>query len=228
VIVSAREFNKEEKEFTAASKLEFDDYYIALGAVAVVLNKSNPLKELRMSEVDSIFSGSRTRWRPRAGGEGNIVDVAVGGINSSVNEVVRRTVLTGKPFALTATSFSSSEKLVGYVLTKPGAVGITGVAWLKGHDRDLTVCALGTPGARPDSTQPPGKFYPPVQAHVYRKYYPITTPVHMYNRKVTPDVGYGFISYVTSPRGQQIILENGLVPVTMPVRLVELTQRQVQ
>jgi hypothetical protein len=50
----------------------------------------------------------------------------------------------------------------------------------------------------------------------------------MYSRDVNPDVSVGFISFVSSAPGQKIVLNNGLVPVTMPVRLVQLTSEQVK
>jgi phosphate transport system substrate-binding protein len=63
---------------------------------------------------------------------------------------------------------------------------------------------------------------------VYLGYYPITTPVYIYSREVERDLGDGFIAFVTSVAGQKVVQAGGLVPATMPVRLVQLTSRQVQ
>jgi phosphate transport system substrate-binding protein len=118
---------------------------------------------------------------------------------------------------------NSSKDLVGYVRMHPRALGIVGVSWLHGRDEELTVFALGDPSSRPDTTQPLGRFYTPHQAHIHRRYYPVTESIYMYNRAIQRDAGYGFISFVASAPGQKIFLNNGLVPVTMPVRLVSLT-----
>jgi phosphate transport system substrate-binding protein len=88
--------------------------------------------------------------------------------------------------------------------------------------------ALGDPKTRPDSTQPVGKYYSPAQAYVHLNYYPVTKPIYIYTREVVRHVGIGFISFVNSGPGQKIFLNNGLVPVTMPVRIVELTSHQVK
>lgn len=225
VIATAREFNDEElgvlKKYP---ELEWKGYRVALDAVAVIGHRTNPQKELRISELDSIFSGTLTRWR----GRGRVIDIAIGDINSSVNEVFRTKILKGKPFALTAERFPSSDSLVRFVQRNAGAIGIVGIHWLRGKEDSVTVFALGQPDSRPDSTEPFGRYYLPLQAHVYRNYYPISRPVYVYSRAVGYTVAAGFISYITSIYGQQVFLNEGLVPATMPVRLVETTSKQVQ
>ena len=224
VIVTGRAFNKEEHDALAAAKIQFEEYRVALSAVAVVANSENPLKRLRVSQLDSILTGEITQWPSKHGP----VDLVIGGRNSSINEVVRNTVMGGKDFTMAATPIDSSLVRIEYVKTHRGAIGLVGVNWLRGMDQDLTIMALGTPGVRPDSTEPPGQYYSPAQAYVYKGYYPITTPVYVYSREIDRNIALGFISFVTSGPGQKVFLNNGLVPVTMPVRLVQLTSQQVQ
>jgi phosphate transport system substrate-binding protein len=225
VIVTARPFNREEKDVIARAKVEQQGFSTALDAIAVIGHKENPLKELRLGELDSIFSGSLTQWPGRS--KAGTIDIALCGINSSTNEVFKTIILKGRPFSPTATPFRSSEKVVEFVRSTPNAIGIVGLSWLRGKDKDLTVFALGDPRAQPDSTQPVGKYYSPVQYYVFQRYYPITTEVYMYTREVQRDVGLGFISYVNSAPGQKLFLNNGLVPLRMPIRIVELTSKQV-
>jgi phosphate transport system substrate-binding protein len=225
VIVSARPFNKEERDVIATLKIEVKEFKVALDAIAVIVRKENPVTKLRTTELDSIFTGTMTRWPGKNGG---IIDVVIGGVNSSTNEVFRNTILGGKPFALSATPTSASGELVNYVTKTKNAIGIVGISWLKGGINDLSVVAVANPFERPDTTQPPGHYYSPAQANIYRKYYPLSRDVYMYTREWKRDVGYGFIAYVSSVAGQKIFLNNGLVPATMPVRLVELTSYQVK
>lgn len=225
VIVMARPFNDEERRYVEAAKIDLQEYKIALDAVAVIGHRDHTRKELRLSELDSIFSGAMMRWPGRR--SDNRIEVLIGDVNSSTNEIFRNVVMKGKPFAFTARSMSSSKELVEYVAATRNAIGIVGMAWIAGSEENLTVFALGDPAHRPDTTQPIGKFYPPVQAHIYRGYYPITKAVYMYNREILRDVGYGLISFVSSTPGQQIVMNKGLVPATLPVRLVNLTSEQV-
>jgi len=224
VIVTGRALNKEERDALTAAKIQFEEYRVALTAVAVIANRENPLNQMRISQLDSILTGDLTQWPARHGP----IDLVIAGRNSSVNEVVRNAIMQGKDFTMAATPIDSSLARIEYVRTHRGAVGLVGVNWLRGMDKDLTVMSLGMPGARPDSTKPPGQYYSPAQAYVYKGWYPISSPVFIYSREIDRNVALGFISFVASGPGQKVFLNNGLVPVTMPVRLVQITSQQVQ
>lgn len=226
VIVLARAFNKEERDALAAGKITYEEYHVAQTAVAVIAHAENSLAQMRTGQLDSVFSGGVTRW-PGTGIRGPI-DLAVCGTNSSTNEVFRTRMLDGRAIALSATPMASSPEVFDYVRTTPTALGILDVSWLRGVASEVTVLSLGTPGVAPDSTQRPGAFYSPAQAYIYKDYYPITTPVYIYSREQTRDVSLGFISFVAGAEGQKVILNSGIVPVTMPVRLIHLTAEEVQ
>ncbi len=221
VIVCARPLNDEERNVLTTTKTWFEEYHVAQSAVAVIVNPANEVKDLRVGQADSIYAGLVTTWPGwRAGG---VIDLVTGGVDGSANEVFRRIIMHGKPFAHSATPMASSSDIVDYVHKTRNAVGLVGVGWLKGVEQDVKVLALSRPGVAADSTQPVGKAYTPHQAYVHRGYYPVATPVFMYTRDLDRTVSLGFISFATGPIGQKVFLNNGLVPVTMPVRLIQLT-----
>ncbi|MFZ1851953.1 MAG: substrate-binding domain-containing protein [Nitrosomonas sp.] len=221
VIVCARPLNDEERNVLTTTKTWFEEYHVAQSAIAVIVNPANPVKELRMGQVDSICTGQMTSWPGwRAGG---VIDLVTGSVDASTNEVFRRLVLHGKAFAQSATPMKDSPDIVEYVGKTRNAVGIVGVGWLKGVESEVKAIGLSRPGVAADSTQPVGKAYSPHQAYVYQGYYPASTPVTMYTRDLDRTVSLGFISFATGPFGQKVFLNNGLVPVTMPVRLIQLT-----
>lgn len=230
IIVIGRELNKEERDFIGARKGKSDEitlseWKVALDAVLVIAHKDNPVDKLRIGELDSIYGGSITRW-PGAKPPRSIVTVA-SDVNSSLNEVFRHRVMEERPFGPTVHSLASGAKVLEYVRDDANAIGIVGITDLKGHDEDVSVLSVADPSHVPDSTQVPGQYYSPVQANIYRRYYPITRPVYIYRREIRMDAGYGLISYITSPPGQQIFLRSGLAPQQVPVRLVEITSQQV-
>ena len=102
------------------------------------------------------------------------------------------------------------------------------MSWLHGVEGTVTVLAVGGPDFRPDTLSAPGQYYQPYQAHVFRGWYPLSTPIYVYSRVVEQDVSLGYIAFVTSTPGQKVIQNNGLVPVTVPVRLVNITHDQVK
>lgn len=222
VIAIARRMNEEEHKALTEAKIWFEEHHVAQSAVAVIAHPSNPRKEVRIGELDSIFTGARTTWSGR--GSGPVIEAVIGGLNSSTNEAFRDSILGGRDFGLTATPVSRSADIVEKVARTPYAIGLVPLNWLQGAG-DVSVMAVGGPGYRPDTTQPAGKYYSPAQAYVYLYYYPLTTPVYIYTREVTRDLSLGFIAFVSSPPGQKAFQEAGLVPKTMPVRLIQLSSR---
>jgi phosphate transport system substrate-binding protein len=67
-----------------------------------------------------------------------------------------------------------------------------------------------------------GKYFSPHQAYIYKGYYPVVRDVYIYSTPDSYGVSTGFTSFMTSAAGQKIVQNQGLVPATMPVRLVQL------
>ena len=141
--------------------------------------------------------------------------------------VFRKIVLRGGGFDPSARAFNSGNDLLPYVRKTQGAIGIIGLNQLGANTESLTVIDLATPAMRPDSTFAPREYYSPHPAYVYQGYYPVVAPVYVYTRNIEQDVSMGFIAFLTSVAGQRVFQNDGLVPATMPVRLVHLTSQQV-
>lgn len=222
VIAIARRMNEGERKALTDAKIWFEEYHVAQSAVAVIAHPLNPRKEIGVRELDSIFTGTRTAWPGR--GTGREIEAVIGGLNSSTNETFRDSILEGRAFGLSATPVSSSADIIDRVARTPNAIGLVPLNWLQGAG-DVAVMAVGGPGFRPDTSLPAGKYFSPAQAYLYLYYYPLSTPVYIYTREVTRDLNLGFIAFVSSPPGQKIFQEAGLVPKTMPVRLIQLSSR---
>jgi ABC-type phosphate transport system substrate-binding protein len=310
VVVLGRQFNKEELEFLRAAQIEYEGYKVALDAVIAIVNLQRQDTTLRITELDSIYGSTRTRW---GGKSAPVIDAYIGDINSSTDEVFRSAFLGGKPLGATVIRLKSSEEIIEKVKKNPNAIGLIGLSWLGGHDQEVRVCRLGGGAYRPvmqakamiegtkqkqqrivvteppatmsipafiamvrelvekkelpnvttvrnetegtrtrivldiaaqadadeelkallqhtqtvDTTLVPGQFFSPAQAHVFRRYYPLAREVYMYTREVRRDVSYGFIAFVRDRKGQQNFVNHGLVPTTMPVRMVTTTSEKV-
>jgi len=223
-IVTGRELNKEERDALHAANVPLQEYLVARTAIAVVANRDVPVTQLRVGQLDTVFGGGILRW---PGKRGMTIELAVGGLNSSTNEVFRRSVMGGGGFDRSAKPFSSSTELLDYVRRTRGAIGIVGMNYIAAGADDLTVLSLASPAMRPDSTFAPQEYYSPHPAYVYQGYYPVIAPIYVYTRDIEQDVSMGFTAFLTSVAGQKIFQSDGLVPATMPVRLVHLTSTQV-
>jgi len=61
----------------------------------------------------------------------------------------------------------------------------------------------------------------PDQGLIYDKSYPFTRKINIVSRETFSGLGSGFISWFSSEQGQRIVLKAGLVPATMPIRLIQ-------
>ena len=118
----------------------------------------------------------------------------------------------------------SNEEVIKYVESNPSAMGIIGVSWISDEDDSsvkefltrIKVMAL----ARHESDNP-DNFYKPYQAYISLKDYPLTRDIYMISREGRAGLGTGFVSFVAGDQGQRIIRLMGLLPATMPVRIIK-------
>ena len=67
-----------------------------------------------------------------------------------------------------------------------------------------------------------GSYYRPQQGFIYDKSYPFVREVYIISRETFAGLGSGFKNWICGEQGQRIVLKSGLVPATMPIRLVQI------
>jgi phosphate transport system substrate-binding protein len=226
VMAIARTLNTDERDALKAAGVQIDEYEVARTAIAVVAHKASPDSAFSIGQLDSIFSGSVTRWPGR---QNLRFELAVGSVNASATEIFRREVLrSGGGYDRTARSFGTDEEVLRYVSRTPGGIGIVTVDALLANTAPVSVVSVSSPAMRPDSSYAATTPYSPAAGYVWLGYYPITAPVYIYSREIDRNLALGFISFVCGNEGQKVITRSGLVPLTRPVRLVQTTSQPVQ
>jgi phosphate transport system substrate-binding protein len=222
LVVASRPLNAEERAVAANAKLQFSEYKIAIDAIAVIVNVSNPVERLRTSQLDSILTGKIETWNQAGGTSSSPIELCFPSRNSGTFETVGEKIIRGGVFAKPSAVTATSPEMVEFISGHPDAIGMLGLNWLADNKEKVKVLELADPDA-PDSLGTRGKYYRPHQAYVFQGFYPLTREIYFYSRADLYSVGIGFVSFVTSAPGQKIVLNSGLVPATMPVRLVQLT-----
>jgi phosphate transport system substrate-binding protein len=226
LIVASRPLNNEEREVKKKADLTIAEFKIAYDGIAVIVNNTNDITKLRTTQLDSIFRGTATTWNGVGGTSKTQIKVCLPSRNSGTFESVEALV-KNEHIASPAAVVQSAEEMVRYVSTEPDAIGLLSLYWLKANKEKVKALELADPDA-PDSLGVKGEYFGPHQAYVYQKYYPLRREIWIYSRSDHYSVGNGFISFVLSAPGQKIVLNNGLVPATMPIRLVDVTSRNLQ
>lgn len=223
LIVCAGELNEEEKNIIAKNEFELDSTKIAFDGIAVIVNQKNELTKLTTDELKDLLTGAKLRWSQVNGSKlSSAVIVAMGDPNSGVHKFVKSRFAADGKFSANLFPCTTTTEVFSVVSERPNAIGLVGVSWLSKMPENLRVLELGDPRFRRDSTSKEMEYFTPHQANIYRKYYPLSRTVYIYSHNVGKGVGLGFTSFAASSDGQKIIVSNGLVPATMPVRLVQL------
>jgi len=229
IVASSRPLNAEEREVATKANLKIQEYKIAYDGVGVIVNNGNPVTKLRTTQLDSMFSGAVRDWRGVAGRQfGGPIGLCFPDVNTGTFETFAMTILHGGKAAAPEKLVMNSAEMIAYVAANVRSIGIVGAGWL-GVDENknkVKVLALNDPNA-PDSLGTRSDYYSPHQAYLYQRYYPLTTDVYILSRADGYGVAAGFTAFITSAPGQKIVVQCGLAPATMPVRLVELTHRSI-
>jgi phosphate transport system substrate-binding protein len=224
VIVSSRPLNAEERNVAKRANFTLGEFKIAFDGVAIIVDTLNLITQLRTTQLDSIFSGKITNWNSLNVKKNAPIELCVPDRNAGTFEVFATKILHGGALATPAKVAVTSQEMIEYVSTHPNAIGLLGMNWLNKYEGRIKALSIADPNA-PDSLGTKGEYFSPHPAYVYQQSYPLTHDVFIYSHTDGYSVGNGFLTFIASGPGQKIILKNGLVPATMPVRLVQLTNR---
>jgi phosphate transport system substrate-binding protein len=199
---------------------------VAVDALAIYVNKDNPISCLTVQQLDRIFSkdhwnsngGNIATWGD-AGLTGDWADrpVALFGRNaqSGTYQVFKETVLYNGDFKNDLKEQPGSAEVVQHVAADKGAIGYSGIGFL-------------TDGVRavPLATAQGDKCYDTSAESAYTGKYPLARYLSVYfNKNPTQALDPAlveFLKYIVSKDGQATTRTTGFYPITNSVRLNDL------
>ncbi|MDE3056907.1 MAG: substrate-binding domain-containing protein [Bacteroidota bacterium] len=223
VIAVARDLNDEERDVIKKYSLNVETYKIAYDGAVVLVNEHNILSQITVEQLKKILLGDFKLWsNVGAKGNGSRIVVAIGGPNSGMYEYINARITEGKPFASVIMPCASNEKVIEYVARHSNALGFVAQAYVDSAPPKTRILAVGDPNFKRDSTSPRLEYFQPYQAYIYQKYYPLCRTIYVFRNDPTEGVSLGITAFIAGAAGQKIFLSSGLVPATMPVRLVHI------
>jgi len=203
--VISRELVPEERRAAVRGRLGIDGYRFARDAAVMLVNPRNVVDNVTLDEVRKIYGGEIRNWS-ELGGRGPIEPI-VPAVGSDLMEFFSEAVMAGEPIQAKSLTAADDSDAVRLVLQTPGAIGIVTLGALARGGKALRLAALrGLP------------YYSPDPETVHDGRYPVTRFYNLYARSSGPALVNGFITFVTSREGQQIVHQSGLVPTSVPVR----------
>ncbi|TXK36642.1 phosphate ABC transporter substrate-binding protein, PhoT family [Pontibacter qinzhouensis] len=229
VAVLSRDLRPDEKAVFDQRKIIPRVVKIAIDAVALIVNKNNPDTLLTVAQVQDIFSGNITSWADLSpGNKINGLTIVFDNNNSSTARFVQDSIIANQALPSNTYASNSHEALIDYVSQNENTIGVIGVNWISDFDdttavrfmEKIKVVGVSTESS-PATTD---SYYQPYQAYIAQGTYPLRRYLYIISTEGRTGLGTGFASFIAGDKGQRIFLKSGLVPATMPVRVIGLRQ----
>lgn len=197
----------------------------AYDALALITNHDNKDSLLKFNTVKDIFLGKVKKWKEinensRLGDIQVIFDNTKSGNIRYFKELFEIKDTLGKNFY----AVNNNAEVINFVSKNPDALGIISVNWISDKDDSLTMSFIKKINVIAVSQQfvNDGSYYRPQPGFIYDKSYPFVREIYLISRETFSGLGSGFINWATAEQGQRVVLKSGLVPATMPIRLVQI------
>jgi phosphate transport system substrate-binding protein len=158
---------------------------IALDAIAICVNRQNPIERMTLKDLDRVFGRERRRgggpatiWGDvgvRAAGFSNRAISLFGmGAGTGSNGIVQETILLGGEFRTSVNEEPVSSSVVQGVATDPGAIGYCSAYFTSGRARPARVRELEI------ESEPGGAFVAPTDEAIRSGRYPLARALRLY------------------------------------------------
>ncbi len=183
---------------------------VALDALVVFVNESNPVKVLSLSQLAGLFTGQIVNWRSVGGPDAPVVLYSREN-SSGTYEFFKEKVLDGRDFAQHTQTMPGTAAVLAAISRDAWGIGYGGVAYGEGA-RQVAIrrSAQGEPVL-------------PTEANVMNARYPISRSLRVY---VNPALDHGavarFLTWIRGDAGQAIVRDVGYFPLP-PDRRAQLS-----
>ena len=225
--ITTRTLTEEEMNSFHSRKFYPREMKLATDGLALIVNRANPDSLISVRNFRRILTGEVKEWKAvNPNSRLKDIQVVFDNKNSSTVRFAIDSVCGGKPLSTgNVSALKTNQQVINYVAENPGAMGVIGVNWL-GDRSDTTNLSfrqeIRVMAVSAEDVATPVNSYKPYQAYLYYGNYPLARSIYALLNDPRSGLPWGFTSFMTSDKGQRIILKSGLVPATQPVRIVHV------
>lgn len=168
-------------------------YFVANDGIAIIVNKSNTVKNLSLKQLKDIYTGKITNWN-QLGGKNMPIVVVSRDVASGTFEVFNEKALQGNKVIDSAQMLASNNAVASTVGDTPGAVGYVGLGYITDKVNALII----------DNVMP-------TESTVKDKSYKLSRKLYMYTNGKASGNAAGFITFIQSEEGQRIVENAGFI-----------------
>lgn len=225
LIVTTRILQDDEKKVFEKIKIIPRITKIAVDAIALIINCENTDTTVTYKQLNELLSGKITHWDEiNSNSKLSEINIVFDNKNSSTARYIKEKFNNNVSLPQNCFAVNTNPEVIEYVSKNKNAIGVIGVNWISDGDdpkslgflKKINVMGI----ALPDTMNAAENYYKPYQAYIAQNIYPLCRDIYIVSREARTGLGTGFAAFVASDKGQRIVLKSGLLPATMPVRIV--------
>ncbi len=205
VMVLSRMLTPREEDAYKKRSIPIFTSRFAIDGIALITNKDNPDSTITADEVVSILKGTASRNK-------NLV------FDNPYSSTLRYFKDLAQIKALPAKgvyTLQTNDDVIKYVAENKDYIGILGVNWVLESNEKMAaalskVKLMGVKNSK--GKKGDDAYYKPTQDNLISGIYPFLRNVYIINAEGKDGLGTGFANWLSSPRGQLIVLKSGLGP----------------
>ncbi|MFM7309477.1 MAG: substrate-binding domain-containing protein [Flavobacteriales bacterium] len=226
--VISRPLNQEELDYFKSIQRIPQSTLIAHDGVALVVHPQVKDTVVSMAQLQQFFSGKNTEWSQwYPGSNRGKIQVVFDYVNSCNARTIKEKFGI-ENFPEQCYSLNSTDSVIRYVASHPGAMGIISLSWIT--DEQDSVCKGYRKLIRPLGIQDPNNIVKPdmprrpFQAYVFDGTYPLRRDVYYIRTGLSGSLGTGFANHLAGEKGQLIIHRMGMVAANTPNRIIKIKE----
>ena len=226
MIVVSRDITENEKKYFEAKKFFPKTIKIASDGIAFILHKDNPDSIFTTKMISGILTGKYKYWNeifPKRKKEE--IKVVFDNPNSGTVHYALDSICNGEKFSSQVSAVETNTAVIDFVKNNPFSIGIIGGSWISDRDDTTSLSFLKVvkvASISKEAIATTQNSFAPYQAYVALHQYPYVRDIYIILTDPRSGLATGFTSFITSDRGQRIILKYGIVPETQPLRIVNV------
>ena len=215
--IVARPLNQKENDFLKSKQILPESIPLAYDAVALIVHPENQPISLNISQIAQIMSGSITDWgQLSVTGKSGTIQLVFDSEASGVIRYMNEKLSLNNKISGDIKFAGDSRKVIEQVTANSNAIGFIGFNWLSEFENikvqeTLTKVSLVAVSATVSTASQPNSFVPSVSS-IFNNTYPLIRKVYAIYTDPSASLAKGFLSHLTSERGQKIIYRCGLKP----------------
>lgn len=192
------------RELTKIEKIGLTEIIIGKDALAIIVNKNNPVQNLTLDQARGIFVGRIKNWK-EVGGPNKPIQIinreSGSGTRDSFEEVVMQITLKDNtkkktPMSLRGIVSNSNAEVKENIKMIPSSIGYVSVGFVDNSVKALTINSIT-----------------PSDNNIIQGDYPLVRNLYYLIKNKENKLVQQFVSYILSSEGQSLILKEGFFPI---------------